>query len=981
MVNILPIGDSLTWGVIASRPADPTLEQSGGYRTPLSDSLSANGFNDIDFLGSREDGPDSLVDRNHEGVRGNTIQQVSDRITNNTGGIQGNLAIADVVLLLAGTNDLIRNTNAEFNDAPNRLSNLINQIIQFGKAGIQVLVSSVPPLPGPYNSPQAQPVNVVAPRVDTFNTAIRDDVVPTLVTQGGNISFVDISSTLTPNDIFDGIHPTAEGYSEIANAWYNALVPILDPNFDPTINPNNQTNREEPVRSEFETFTLTNFVEEPAVQPGNDAADSLPTTPVISVAPSAGPGNVGTASTTFNLPTGSYDVVLGYYDDDGGVAQLQVNIGNTFQETLLLNLDGDGIPGNQPAPSSSTFVRTTISPGQLITQGTPIEITVTGDGTDLGQIDYIEFVSVNDAPVLDPTQVENLTPIEQEQVPATNNGNLVFELLGTAVTDLDNNSASGIAVTGVDNTNGTWQYSLNNGNIWTDFGTPDATTARLLAADDLSRIRFQPNPGYNGDSTITFRAWDQTRGFNGNTIDTSNSGTSTAFSQATAAPSLTVNPANNAPVAEDDSAVTSQDTAVNINVLGNDSDQDGDTLALTIAMAPSNGTAQVNDNGTPNDTSDDLISYTPTTGFAGPDNFSYILSDGTLTDTATVTVNVSAEPVPNNQPNNQPSGQSPLVLSPNGILIIQGSLQVTSILFALADNSVSSEDEVGYFIVDDEQGNIGNISPNDPNYLQTALNQPPGRRRTLFSLLNSENNPSNAEPTRQISLPTGTFIRFYRVANGSTDSVQAGQTPLTDVSLQTPTQTDAGGLNFGDVTLTFQETNTPLPTGTALQGGSQGELIDLNNQVGMLQANFQVDSEAAFDNTTGLYIVQNPQGTVLDPLTNLPINPGEAGYAEAAIRVGQNVLQAAGGDSGSLQLDGGLFYVPYLIADGTAEEFLEDNPANVGNEPLAYFPYLQANPDGLDHLRLLGDNIFAFEDVFGGGDGDYNDMILEISFV
>jgi len=968
MANLLAIGDSITFGVIASRPNNPALEQSGGYRTPLFDSLLANGFDDIDFLGSREDGPDSLADQNHEGYRGETIQQISDRITNNDNGIQGNLDIADVVLLLIGTNDLTRNTNAEFNDAPNRLGNLINQIFQFGKAGIQVLVGSLPPLPGPYNN-NVVPAGEIPPRVDVFNTAISDTVVPAQVALGRDVRFVDISSNLTNDDIFDGIHPTAEGYSAISNAWYNALVPILDPNFDPTVNPNNQTNREEPVRSEFETFTLTNSVTEPAVQPGDNAADSLPTTPVIST---PGAGAVTTASTTFDLPTGSYDVILGYYDDDGGVAQLQVNIGDTFEQILSLDLDGDGNPGNRPAPSSNTFVRTTIAPGQLITQGTPIEITITGDGTDLGQIDYIDFVPVNDAPVLEPTQVQNLTPVDEDQAPATNNGNLVFELLGTAVTDLDN-TASGIAVTGVDNTNGTWQYSLDNGTTWTGFGTPDATNARLLAANDISRIRFQPNPGYNGDATINFRAWDQTRGFNGGTADTTDSGSSTPFSQATATPSLTV---NDAPVAGDDNAVTSQDTPVNIDVLGNDSDEDGDTLALTIAVAPSNGTAQVNDNGTPNDTSDDFISYTPTTGFVGADTFSYSISDGTLTDTATVTVNVSAEPVPNNQP----SGQSSLVLSPNGVLRVQGSLQLTSILFALADNNVSSEGEIGYFIVDDEQGSVGNISPNDPNYLQTALNQPPERRQTLFSLLNSEDNPSDTEPTRQISLPPGTLIRFYRIENGSTDDVQTGQTPLTDVSLQTPTQTDTGGLNFGDITLTFQETTTPPPTGTALQGGSQSELIDLSNQPAMLQASFQVDSEAAFDNTTGLYIVQNAEGTVIDPLTNLPIDPGEAGYAEAAIRIGQNILQAVEGESGSLQLNGGFFYAPYLIADGTTEEFLASNPANQGNQPLAYFPYLQANPDGLDHLRLLGDNIFAFEDVLGGGDRDYNDMILEISF-
>jgi hypothetical protein len=45
-----------------------------------------------------------------------------------------------------------------------------------------------------------------------------------------------------------------------------------------------------------------------------------------------------------------------------------------------------------------------------------------------------------------------------------------------------------------------------------------------------------------------------------------------------------------------------------------------------------------------------------------------------------------------------------------------------------------------------------------------------------------------------------------------------------------------------------------------------------------------------------------------------------------------------------------------------------------------YFPFLGANADGVDHIRLLGDNTFGFEDLSGGGDRDYNDVIVRVSF-
>ncbi len=51
----------------------------------------------------------------------------------------------------------------------------------------------------------------------------------------------------------------------------------------------------------------------------------------------------------------------------------------------------------------------------------------------------------------------------------------------------------GIAVTSVDNTHGTWQYSLDGGTSWLGFGSPSLTAARLLRGNSTTRIRFVPN--------------------------------------------------------------------------------------------------------------------------------------------------------------------------------------------------------------------------------------------------------------------------------------------------------------------------------------------------------------------------------------------------------------------------------------------------------------------------------------------------------
>jgi PKD repeat protein len=94
---------------------------------------------------------------------------------------------------------------------------------------------------------------------------------------------------------------------------------------------------------------------------------------------------------------------------------------------------------------------------------------------------------------------------------------------------------------------------------------------------------------------------------------------------------------NAAPTANDDPANTDPGTPVTINVLTNDSDPEGASLAITNVSDPTNGTALSNGDGT--------ITYTPDPGFAGAtDVFTYTVSDGSLSDDATVSVAVSAPP-------------------------------------------------------------------------------------------------------------------------------------------------------------------------------------------------------------------------------------------------------------------------------------------------------------------------------------------------
>ena len=93
-------------------------------------------------------------------------------------------------------------------------------------------------------------------------------------------------------------------------------------------------------------------------------------------------------------------------------------------------------------------------------------------------------------------------------------------------------------------------------------------------------------------------------------------------------------PPDTAPDAVDDSAATSEDTPVTIDVLANDEDIDlGDVLQIDSVTQGADGTVAIDG---------DQVTYTPNADFFGHDDFTYTVSDGRGgTDVALVSVTVT----------------------------------------------------------------------------------------------------------------------------------------------------------------------------------------------------------------------------------------------------------------------------------------------------------------------------------------------------
>ncbi|WP_155396235.1 cadherin-like domain-containing protein, partial [Vibrio campbellii] len=147
--------------------------------------------------------------------------------------------------------------------------------------------------------------------------------------------------------------------------------------------------------------------------------------------------------------------------------------------------------------------------------------------------------------------------------------------------------------------------TIVNASVPAEQGTVEIVDGKLV---------FTPAENFNGEATISYTVSD------GELEDS-------------AEVSVTVNPVNDAPVANDDNAVTDEDTPVTINVLPNDTDVDGDTLTIVNASVPADqGTVEIVDG---------KLVFTPADDFNGEATISYTVSDGALEDSAEVSVTVN----------------------------------------------------------------------------------------------------------------------------------------------------------------------------------------------------------------------------------------------------------------------------------------------------------------------------------------------------
>jgi lysophospholipase L1-like esterase len=209
-IKILPLGDSVTWGVGGT---------NAGYRAGLASLLSSAGRS-FRFVGSSVDNPGQLPadQRHHEGHSGFVItagtsgrQGISDNIATWLGA-QG--VHPDVVLLMIGTNDV--DLNYDLGHAGDRLSALIGAIADKNTGlapDARLIVAKLTPINDSAEDGRAY----------DYNTAVATAVLQH-ASRGENVRLVDMHGALTTSDLSDKLHPNDSGYAKMAHVWLDAIA-------------------------------------------------------------------------------------------------------------------------------------------------------------------------------------------------------------------------------------------------------------------------------------------------------------------------------------------------------------------------------------------------------------------------------------------------------------------------------------------------------------------------------------------------------------------------------------------------------------------------------------------------------------------------------------------------------------------------------------------------------------------------------------
>jgi hypothetical protein len=252
------------------------------------------------------------------------------------------------------------------------------------------------------------------------------------------------------------------------------------------------------------------------------------------------------------------------------------------------------------------------------------------------------------------------------------------------------------------------------------------------------------------------------------------------------------------------------------------------------------------------------------------------------------------------------------------------------------------------------------------------------RARTLLSTLENDDVtlPGDSTLQRDLQLRNGQSLRFFEVEGATLEELSSASDPrlrlLPAGTVQNDGRTVAlvspSGANISIASLSGDRDLNGLIS----QQQGLAPVLDLTAFTGgqRVRGSVEIGREADFDAVTGFYRVLDLEGAVQAANGIDILRPGDAGYAEAALRADNRVDAISGlmvGDdqtaTRAFELREASYLAPFAQVNGNT-----------------FFGFGAANADGLAHFQGLGNGSFGLEDTLGGGDRDFDDHVLRFIF-
>ena len=286
-----------------------------------------------------------------------------------------------------------------------------------------------------------------------------------------------------------------------------------------------------------------------------------------------------------------------------------------------INMAEDDGPQTIAMPNNDTFENNDTLDNDdrsitAVTQGAHGAVTIDTKGTLATNDDELVYTQVADYNGQDSFTYTVTSGGATETATVTVNLSAVADIADDAETVLEDNSFDVDVIDNDDFENVSFAITnvsdpLHGSAVVDTKGTGDTT-------DDT--IDYTPDTDYHGSDSFTYTV-------------TSGGVTETA----TVTMTVTADP----DIVDDSVEVDEDSGANNLDLLFNDSFESAGR-SITLASDPANGTTTIHNNGTALNTADDYVVYTPDAGYVGSDSFTYTVTSGGATETATVSVTVKA---------------------------------------------------------------------------------------------------------------------------------------------------------------------------------------------------------------------------------------------------------------------------------------------------------------------------------------------------